>query len=330
MSRKLALLALTLLLSSSLFARTRAVAPAGHPEVRHEGGAVTGVVDSVSGTLIHLAGGLVTIDASGAKILMGRGEERAVADIESGMLLVATVRRGAIAAGEPIPASMIVVTRQADVSFAGSVESVNVAGQTLTIFGRTIHVTSSTSFGGFRASGLQDVTVNQLVQVEADAVGGILVARSVLVAAPAMPNVNATRGIVRSISSDTWIIERARGEQMSLVIDANTRIAGSPKVGDTVEVLYRVDASHANIAIAIARIELTVPVLPSFDHVIGTVQTIGATAWVIRKTEGGDVTVGITRATLIAPGIRIGDSVDALVERRRDGSLVAVMITARR
>jgi hypothetical protein len=287
---------------------------------------VSGVVHSVTGNLIHLAGGLVTIDATGAKIVAGRGEERGVGDIEPGSMLVATVRRGAVAPGAPIPVSMIAVSRQTGVSLVGNLESVDTANQTLTLLGRTIHVTPDTSFGGFRSAGLQDLTVNQLVNVEADAIGGILVARSVLLVAPAMPNVNATRGVVKSIGSDTWVIERSRGEQMTLVIDGNTRIAGSPKVGDTVEVLYRVDASHANIAIAIARIELTVPVLPALDHVHGTVQMIGTASWVIRQQEGGDVTIAITNATRIAPGIRLGDRVDALVERRRDGSLTAIMI----
>lgn len=318
MLRKPLLVLFALLLATSALARTRATS---HPQPRIDAATVHGLVTSVSGNIIAIAGGLVTIDASEARILVGRGEESTVAAIEPGMIVFATVRANETP-NAPLVATTIAATRLADATLFGSVDAVDRTNRTITVLGRTIDITNETSFGGMLRDGngsLDDLLPDQLVQVQTEAVNGRLVASSVLVVSQIPPNVHAARGTVRSIGAGSWTIEREGGEVLTLVIDAQTKIAGSPKVGDRVEVLYRTDSANANIAIAIARFEM--PSMPNITRVNGVVRTIGATAWTI-----GTTTVKIDERTKIAPRISVGDTVEVLAEKKDDGTLVALVI----
>lgn len=320
MPRKL--LALVLLaLASFASARTRAIAPGGgmdDAERRATGSTVSGLVTGVAGNLISLAGGLVAIDATGAKV---------TGTIEPGAMLFATVRNE----NGTLRATNIIATRIADATLSGTVESVDVANRTLTVLGRTIHVTNETSFGGIRhrdgGLGLEDILADQLVAVQAESVNGRLVATTVLVLAPIAPSVNATRGTVKSIGADSWTIEREGGSAMTFVVNAQTKIAGTPKVGDTVEVLYRVDTAKANVAIAIMKFQRpdTPPTLPEFARVSGTVRAIDGALWTV-----GDTKLHTNDRTRIEPGIKVGDAIEALGEKRSDGSVLAIFIAKKR
>jgi hypothetical protein len=320
MLRKLLVLVL-LALASFASARTRAVSPGGvmdEAERRASGSTVSGLVTGVNGSLISIAGGLVTIDATGAKV---------TGTIEPGAMIFATVRteNGALLA------TNIVATRIADATISGNVDSVDVPNHTLTILGRTIHVTAETSFGGIHhrdsSFGLDDILAGQLAAVQAENVNGRLVATSVLVLAPVTPSVHTTRGTVKSIGNHEWTIDRAdNAGPLTLVIDAQTKIIGTPKVGDTVEVLYRVDSANANVAIAIMKFSRPeLPTLPEFARVSGTVKSIDPHFWVV-----GDVKLLINDRTKIEPGIHVGDAVEALGEKHSDGSVTAIFITKKR
>lgn len=314
MLRKPIVLLVALALSVSAFARTRATS---HPTPKVDAATVHGVITSVNGNLIAIADGLVTIDASSARILIGRGEDSSVADLETGMLIFATVRR-AEQNNAPLIATTIAATRIADATLFGTLDSVDNTNRTITMLGRTIHLDANTSVSG-------ELLANQIVQVQTESVNGRLVATSVLVVAPVPPSVHTARGTVKSIAPDTWVIEQER-KTLTLVIDAQTKIAGSPKVGDHVEVLYRIDSSHANVAIAIARFETPdVPSIPQLTRIGGTVTAISATSWTIAGQ-----TVKITERTKIEPNLKVGDSVEALAEKKEDGSLTAILIMKRR
>lgn len=226
--RKLLLL-LILTLPALAQTRARAVTP---PKNDLSGNTVSGVVSSVSGTLVRLADGLVTIDTAGAKI---------TGDIAPGALLFAALKPGDVAANAPLPAAYVAVTRSAQVTLSGAVTAVDLAARTLTLLGRTIKVTPQTSFSSafptFKAIELGDLVTGQPVVVEANASAGALVASSVFVLGfkPA-PLPTVIRGTVRSIANDAWVIDQ-NGKLTTVKVDANTKIAGEPKVGDTVEVL---------------------------------------------------------------------------------------------
>jgi hypothetical protein len=319
MPRKLFILVL-LALASFASARTRAVAPGGgmdDAERRATGSTVSGLVTGVAGNTISLAGGLVTIDATGAKV---------TGTIAPGAMLFATVRND----NGTLRATNIVATRIADATISGTVDAVDPANRTLTVLGRTIHVTNDTSFGGVRHRDgglrLEDILVDQLVAVQAANVNGRLVASTVLVLAPIAPSVNATRGTVRSIGADSWVIEREGGTAMTFVVNAQTKIAGTPKVGDIVEVLYRVDTGNANVAIAIMKFERRdTPALPELARVSGTVRAIDGAIWTV-----GDTKLHTNERTRIEPGIKVGDAIEALGEKRSDGSVLAIVIAKKR
>src|SRR5688572_23979370 len=134
MTRKVSLF-LVLLLATIASARTRTVESA-----RSQSGAtVGGIITAVNGNLIQLAGGAITIDATNANV---KGE------IEPGMILFATLKSSDVAPNAPLPADTISVTRLPDGTLFGPVQSVDTANNTFTLLGRTIRVTSETSFGG--------------------------------------------------------------------------------------------------------------------------------------------------------------------------------------
>ena len=314
MLRKPTVLFLALALSFSAVARTRATS---HPSPKIDAATVHGVVTSVNGNIIAIADGLVTIDASNARILVGRGDAASITDIKTGMLVFATVRKPE-QANAPLVATTVAATRIADATLFGTLDAVDNTNRTITLLGRTIHLDANTSVSG-------ELLANQVVQVQTESVNGRLVATSVLVVAPVIPSVHTARGTVKSIAPDAWVIEQ-EGKSLTLVIDAQTKIAGSPKVGDRVEVLYRIDSAHANVAIAIARFDMRdVPSIPQLTRISGTATAISATSWTIAAQ-----TVKINERTKIEPNIKVGDPVDALVEKKEDGSLTAILIMKRR
>ncbi|HEY0158957.1 MAG TPA: DUF5666 domain-containing protein [Thermoanaerobaculia bacterium] len=307
MPRRLLVLVSLVLLASIATARTRAVSHPGH---RPDAATVSGVITSVTGNLVSIAGGLVTIDITDARV---------TGDLEPGRLLFAAVRPNADP-NAPLQATMVAATPLADAGLFGAVDSIDTTARTLTVLGRTIHVTDDTSFGG--VSGLQELVPNQLVHVQAEAVNGQLVATSVMVLAPVTPAVRTLHGTVRSITSEAWVID-----ETTVRIDARTRIAGSPKVGDTVDVLYRVDNANANIALVIAKLER--PTIPQVTRISGRVRTMGASSWTITRDNGSDVQVGIERHTVIQPFINAGDRVEILARQHENGTYTALAIARR-
>lgn len=291
------------------------------------GATAGGIVSSVNGNLIHLAGGTITIDATGAKINT---------TIEPGMILFATLKSSDVAPGAPLQAATVTVTRIPDGTLFGPVQSVDVASNTFTLLGRTIHVTSETSFGGLHKSrdsvkpGLADILPNHIVQVTADESNGRLIASSVLLLAPMPPEVHATNGKVKTIGASSWVIERERGGDITVLVDAQTKIVGSPKAGDEVEVLYRVDSANAFVAISIIKFERPKPPTIDIFRFSGKVESIESNAWVVVKAETSEkVKLVIDRNTKIDPGVRTGDNVEVLAQRNSDGTVTALAIVRR-
>lgn len=310
-------------------ARTRAASSVRGISPTEMPGAVQGTVTSVTGNVIMLANGLTAIDASTAKIMVGLEAGGQVAAIEPGMIVFAAVDRPS-AEGMPLRASFVVATRATDLTLAGSIDSVDPVARTLTVLGQTVTVTDATTFpappfaGG--VSGLRDLLPNQLVQVQADAAGTTLVARSVVALSGEVPQIAFARGTVVTIAPDTCVIRADDGSNFAVRIDAQTRIAGTPRPGSSVEVLYRTDEAQTKIAIAIISSSgMGAPSLPAVSRIGGTVVSMGSAEWVLR-TEGGDARIVITERTRIEPGITAGDRVEVLGERRLDGMIAALLI----
>ena len=330
MSRKLlaALLSFTFLLAIPALAKDRAVAsskPGRPPVAIGSGASVTGEVTAVSGNLITLAAGLVTIDATNAKILRGDGEAT-IAAIQPGALILATLQETDAASG-PLVATAIAILRNADVAFTGTTQSVDVAGSQFVLLGRTIKVDANTTFVNFGdRSSIAGLQPNMLVIVEADVAAGALVATRITLISPIPPRPHVVSGVVKSIGTAEWVITVDKHDT-TFVVNASTKILGSPKAGDKVEVLYTVDSAHANVALSIIK-SVEVPKLVKFT---GIVKSIDAPRWVItRDDDHKDVVVNWPESVRIFPLAKVGDRVEVLAIEQTDGTYTAVMIVPRR
>ncbi|MEK6371560.1 MAG: DUF5666 domain-containing protein [Acidobacteriota bacterium] len=278
------------------------------------GSTVSGIISSVSGPFILLADGLVIIDTTGAKMA---GDPPT-----PGSPLFAALDASQVAPNAPLRATYVAVTRLAQVTLTGTVTMINDGERTLTVLGRTIKVTPQTAISGLitKATTLADIVVNQSVQVEADNFGGTLVASRIRVLSikpVPSPLPTVIRGTVRSISSTLWVIA-AEGKDWMITVNAQTKIVGAPKVGDTVDVLITAD----NVALSI----VNEPQL----RITGFVKSIAATQWTVGLGPAGsfapDFLVEVNASTKIIGDPKVGDRVE-VVGTIGKSSFVASSIT---
>lgn len=264
------------------------------------GSTVSGIISSVSGPFILLADGLVIIDTTGAKMA---GDPPT-----PGSPLFAAIDASQVAPNAPLRATYVAVTRLAQVTLTGTVTMINDGERTLTVLGRTIKVTPQTAISGLitKATTLADIVVNQSVQVEADNFGGTLVASRIRVLSikpvpSPSPLPTVIRGTVRSISSALWVIT-AEGKDWMITVNAQTKIVGEPKVGDTVDVLITAD----NVALSI----INEPQL----RFTGFVKSITATQWTVGLGPAGSLApaflVEVNASTRIIGDPKVGDRVE--------------------
>lgn len=280
----------------------------------------------MSGNLITLAAGLVTIDATNAKILHGQGAGT-IAAIQPGTLIIATLQETGTVSTGPLVANAIAILRNADVTLTGTTQSVDVAGSQFVLLNRTIEVDSNTTFVNFGDhASLAGLRANMLVIVEADVAAGALVASRITLISPIPPRPHVVSGVVRSIGTDAWVIT-VDGQDTTFVVNASTKILGSPKAGDKVEVLYTVDTAHANVALSIVK-SIAVPKIVKFT---GVVKSIDSPRWVItRDDDHKDIVVNWPESVRIFPVARVGDRVEVLAIEHSDGTYTAIMIVPRR
>ena len=330
MIRKALTLAL-LLATVSAYAQNRGHAvPAPSPLT---GATVTGFVTAVNGSQVSLANGLVVIDASQATVTDDRGH---TATITPGSLIFAVMK-----STTSLQAATVVVSNTPQVALSGPVQAVNASAGTLQVLGLTIHTDNNTSIGGSHSiRTLNDIVTGDLVAVQANAVNGALVASSILVFAP-LPQIAPTllHGTVKSIGSDSWVITDSRRGDVTVAVNAQTKILGSPKVGDTVDVIANVDSANNYVAIAIS---ISLQSLPVPTHITGVVKSITphttlepcpisgciVATWDIARASGSDVQVVQTAQTKIIGSPKVGDTVDVLANVDASNNLVAISIAA--
>lgn len=324
---RLPIVLLSLLIAAPSFAqRQRAVAPeATKPEV--SGNTVSGIVTGVQGSIIQLAGGLVQIDGSQTKI-SGDGGESTVASIANGSLIFAVLKSGDVAANAPLVASVIGVTRIPQATLSGAVTSVDAANNRFVLLGRTIRVDLSTrfAFDKSRSATLASLQPNMIVVVEANAANGSLLAASILMLAPNPLPTLLVHGTVKSIAADSWVITGRDGKDVTFVVNAQTKIAGSPKVGDTVDVIASVDNANRNVALSIIKEEIKPPSLEL--KIKGMVKSISSTSWTIAEDRANVIAlvVQVTSATKISGDPKVGDHVEAVLQPGFTG-FTAISIT---
>lgn len=329
MSRKLLVALLTVVFCMTAVANDRAIERLKDRDPRlsiGSGASVTGEVTSISGNFITLAGGHVTLDATNAKILHGRGTAT-IADIEVGALITATLQEPGTVSTAPLIATAIAILRNADVTFTGTIQSVDTAGSQFLLLNQTIKVDANTTFVNFGdQASIASLRANMLVLVEADTAAGGLAASRVTLIASIPPRPQIASGIVKSIGTESWVIA-VRDRDMTFVVNASTKILGSPNARDKVEVLYTVNSAHANVALSIIK-SIEVPKAVEFT---GVVKSIDLAIWVItRDRDHKDVVVNWPESVRMSPVARVGDRVVVFAIENTDGTYRAFAIVPRR
>lgn len=287
------------------------------------GTSVSGVVTGVSGNIIALAGGLVTIDASNAKIAGDKATAVTVSSIVPGDVVFAVLSSANVAANAPLPATMIGVTRLPAVTLGGPVQAIGT--NSITVLGRIINIDANTSIGGkpMPTSTLSSIAVGDVVQVQANAVNGALLASSILVFPPMPKPSTLIHGTVKSIGTDSWVITDRANKDWTIVVNAQTKIVGDPKVGDTVDVLVNTDSANQFVAVSIMK---SITVQP-FIIFYGIVKSTGSSSWVITDTrENKDVTVAVNAQTKISGDPHVNDGVQVTATVDAAGNYTAVSI----
>lgn len=333
-------LVLVLLAAVPLFAaKRRAVGPPSEVAAdalgigKISGAALAGTVASMDGTIVTLETGSappIRIEAKDAKILAADEMPRTAAEIEVGARITAYVESSETP-GAPLPARLIMVESRSELMIAGEVESVDLGASTFTILGITVHVDDDTlfetafpTFAPMR--GLEDLAAGNIVKVDA-ALGANVLATRVLVVTPVASAPSVLRGIVQSISETEWVISESKRGDVPVKIDARTKIAGEPEVGDEVQVLAEHQSDGSLVAIMIVR--LTPKDTSHSFHFKGWVQSIGPEQWTIGGPAGslGPVlVVRINSATEIYANPKVGDLVSVKGQLDTSGNYTAISI----
>ena len=288
---------------------------------------VDSVVSKVNGPILDVLGGALQVDVTNAKIT--GGDDRSAspvpwAGILPGSRIVAQVTvPDAIPAVFPprLAATNVVVFLANSGSLSGIVQGIGTAQGTFTLLYTSVKTNAATEWSGTKADGtpvkgLSDLAAGMqaVAVVSVDASG--VTAKSVYAYAPPTTRIEAFRGKVEAEGATQWTID---GKVVQ--VNADTKIFGDPKVGDTVDVLVKVQvlppgvgAAVIPVAISIVKVVSTPP--PPTDRNVefdGVVESFppaaGATStplghWTI---SGKDVLV--SPITKVGSGIAKGTSV---------------------
>ena len=328
-SRTLPLLAVPpLVLSLALSADTRGLpATDGRPEATIEGTITHLAIPFVGpGPIVTLLGGHVSFDAAGATVRHVSGRVATTADLAVGQRILALLD----ASAPSLKATTIVLlAERAEITLTGRVQAVDVAGQTLTLLGVPLKVNGRTVFAGpWEGNGrrdLGDVATGDLVLVEAKDEADTLVATKVTTLGSASDSLRRIRGTVASIGEASFTIALADRTTVVVKTGPETRIGGDPKVGDTVEVVARLQSDGSLLAVLIQRTG-PAPVV-TCERFEGVAKSASASSFTIAPKGGGaDLVFAVDSRTRFLGNPRVGDTVGILAEKRTDGSWLAVMI----
>jgi hypothetical protein len=287
---------------------------------------VDGTVSKVTGTVLDLIEGQIQIDVAKATIT-GADDREASPLPTSGILVGARVVAQVtvpdviptVFPPPPLAATSVVVFQTRAGQLAGTIQSVDAAGEKLTLLFHTVSTNPPTKWSGEGpkgpVKGIGDLAAGMFATVSVVNSGGLLATAVEAFGFATPPELIAWRGPVETITSTAWTIA-GRGVR----VDSNTKIVGDPKVGDTVDVLARIQNPPPGtlgpsyiIAISISKAPVIAPTGPGdrateFD---GTVEAIPAATngvplghW---KISSRDVLVnGLTK---LDAGIVVGTAV---------------------
>jgi hypothetical protein len=300
------------------------------------GASVRGVVAAVQGTLTTLNTGgapAITIETAAAKFMSDHDGTASLADVKPGARITAFLNTAPTTQpSSALRAQLVTIESQPDLQLSGTIDSIDVPHSRFVVLGITIAADANTSFGSTfpTFAAIKDVSglaVGQVVNVTARFASATIIATSVQVTSFTIPLPAILTGTVKSIGTSSWVIIGKDGKETTVTIDAQTKIIGDPKAGDSVQVMATIDSAHNYNAIAIVKIDLH-DVTTTELH--GTVKSIAATEWLIGGPPGtlvADFIVKISSKTVIYPGPKVGDHVVVVGSRDATGAFTATKIS---
>ena len=301
------------------------------------GASVRGVVASVQGGLITLNSGgapAIVIESSAAKFMNATGGSGSIADVKPGVRITAFVNTfPTMQPSSFLRAQLITIESQSDLEVTGTVDSVDLAHSRFVVLGIVISVDANTGFGSTFPTfapikSLADIAAGQVVNVTARFSGNAIVATHVQIISFTIQPATILLATVKSIASTAWVLTSHDGKDTTVSVNAQTKIVGDPKVGDSVQVMANIDSAHNYLATAIVKIDLhDLPTTTIELH--GTVKSISATEWIIGGPSGTltpDFLVKISSTTVIYPDPKVGDRVVVVGTRDSKGNFTATKI----
>lgn len=310
---------------------------------------VDGTISKITGTVLDLIEGQIQIDVAKATITSGddsKGGPVPASGIPVGARVVANVTVPdvipAVFPPPPLAATTVIVFQAHAGQLTGAIQAVDVAGGKFTLLFHVVSTNSATKWSGEgpkgSVKGIADLAAGMFATVSVVNAGGLLATNVEAFGLVTPPHLIAFRGPVQTITPTAWTIA---GRVVS--VDSDTKIVGDPKVGDTVDVLARIQdpppgslAPSYLVAISISKATVILPPNPG-DHANefdGTVESIPASTngvplghW---KISSRDVLVnGLTK---LDAGIVVGTAVHVkgrfLMASGTGGSLFSMQFVA--
>jgi hypothetical protein len=273
---------------------------------------VEGVVSSISGDLITILEGRITIDVGAAHVTrFGERGERREAEISLGDRIVATSFDSATTG--TLLAHIVVIITPPDGRLVGTVQRIDSARGTLVVLGQTIEGTEKTRFEssqrGRTIASLDDLVPGDPVTVAVDVEGAALQARAVHLLPLQQERI---AGVVKSIGREVWVITSRAGDTAVYVTEA-TRIEGEPAPGDQVEAAGTRDSAGNFVADWIRKVVREPVAHPSVVRFDGRVEAIRGDRWIV-----GGRDVQVQRGTTITGNPVVGDGVRVIGTQRGD------------
>jgi hypothetical protein len=315
---------------------------------------VDGTVSKITGTVLDLIEGQIQIDVANATITSGddsKGSPVPASAIPVSARVVAQVTVPdvipAVFPPPPLAATTAVVFQAHAGQLTGTIQAVDVAGGKFTLLSHTVSTNSATVWSGEvpigpvkigPVKGIADLAAGMFATVSVVNASGLLATNVEAFSLVTPPQLISFRGPVQTITPTAWTIA---GRVVS--VDSDTKVVGDPKVGDTVDVLARIQnpppgslAPSYLVAISIIKAPVILPPNPG-DHATefdGTVEAIPASTngvplghW---KISSRDVVVnGLTK---LDAGIVVGTAVHVkgnfLMASGTGGTLISMQFVA--
>jgi hypothetical protein len=208
----------------------------------------------------------------------------------------------------------------------GTVASIGEAAWTITVpDGSTLTVKVGTETKVTGAPKVGD-TVDVLVRPQSD---GSLLAIAILKSVPP-PAVTLERfeGVVKAIGATAWTIApKGGGSDRTFAVDGETKVLGSPAVGDSVGVLAKKLDDGTWLAVVIAKAMLSGPARTEveFEGVVKSISPGHPTGvWIVGETK-----VVVTSRTVVKGDPKVGDTVEVEGLKNPDGVVQASKIEKR-